>query len=158
MHELALSDLNAILPELWLALAGMAVLMMGVFTRRNATGLAVWIAVAVFVVAGFLVHLQPGSGSAFDGIVIIDTFGDFMKTLVLIGASLTLIMSLGFIRREGMDRFEFPVLIVLGTLGMFVMMSANDLLSLYVGLEMQSLALYVCAAFQRDDLRSVRQV
>ncbi len=154
MHELALSDLNAILPELWLALAGMAVLMMGVFTRRNATGLAVWIAVAVFVVAGFLVHLQPGSGSAFDGIVIIDTFGDFMKTLVLIGASLTLIMSLGFIRREGMDRFEFPVLIVLGTLGMFVMMSANDLLSLYVGLEMQSLALYVCAAFQRDDLRS----
>ena len=154
MHELLISDLNAILPELWLALSALGMLMLGAFTKRNATRLSVWVAVAVFIVAGFLVHLQPGSGAVFDGLVINDTFGDFMKTLVLLGAGLTLILSLGFIRREGMDRFEFPVLIVLATLGMFVMISANDLLSLYVGLEMQSLALYVCAAFQRDNLRS----
>lgn len=154
MHELLISDLNAILPEIWLALSAMGMLMLGVFAKRNATRLTVWVAVAVFIVAGFLIHLQPGSGSVFDGLVINDTFGDFMKTLVLLGAGLTLILSLGFIRREGMDRFEFPVLIVLATLGMFVMISANDLLSLYVGLEMQSLALYVCAAFQRDNLRS----
>jgi NADH-quinone oxidoreductase subunit N len=154
MHELLISDLNAILPEIWLAVSGLGMLMLGAFTKRNATRLSVWVAVLVFIVAGFLVHLLPGSGSVFDGLVINDTFGDFMKTLVLLGAGLTLILSLGFIRREGMDRFEFPVLIVLATLGMFIMISANDLMTLYVGLEMQSLALYVCAAFQRDNLRS----
>lgn len=154
MHELALSDLQAILPELWFAVAGMALLMLGVFVKGPTTRLAVWLAVAVFAVAGILINTQDASDSSFGGLVIIDTFGDFMKTLVLIGAGLTLIMSLGFIQREGMDKFEYPVLVVFATLGMFIMISANDLMTLYVGLEMQSLALYVCAAFQRDNLRS----
>jgi NADH-quinone oxidoreductase subunit N len=77
-----------------------------------------------------------------------------MKALVLIGAAVTLVMSLGFIRREGMERFEFPILILFATLGMLMMVSANDLMSLYIGLEVQSLALYVIAAFQRDSLRA----
>jgi len=154
MHELALSDLAAILPELWFAVAGMALLMMGVFVKGPTTRFAVWGGVLIFVIAGSLIHVQGGETVGFGGLVVIDRFGDFMKTLVLIGAGLTLIMSLGFIQREGMNRFEYPVLVVLSTLGMFVMISANDLLSLYVGLEMQSLALYVCAAFQRDNLRS----
>ncbi|MBT6202738.1 MAG: NADH-quinone oxidoreductase subunit NuoN [Rhodospirillaceae bacterium] len=150
-----LSDLGAILPELWFAVVGMTMLMLGVFLPiKNPARIIAWVAIAAFVVAGFLVHLQTGAGPAFGGLVMVDVFGDFMKTLVLIGAGFTLIMSLGFIRREGMERFEFPVLIVFATLGMFIMISANDLLSLYVGLEMQSLALYVCAAFQRDNLRS----
>ena len=154
MHELLVSDLFAILPEIWFAVAGMALLMVGVFTRGDNTRLVLWLAIGAFVVCGLLMRLLGEHGAPFAGLVVNDSFGDFMKTLVLVGAGLALVMSLGFIRREGMERFEYPVLIVFATLGMFVMVSANDLLSLYVGLEMQSLALYVCAAFQRDNLRS----
>ena len=153
MNELALSDLQTALPELWLAVAGMALLMLGVFTSNRATRIIVGLTIAVFVVAGIMVNSGAG-GTAFNGLIIDDTFGAFMKTLILIGSGLTLLMSIGYIRREGMERFEFPVLIVFATLGMFIMVSANDLMSLYIGLEMQSLALYVCAAFQRDNLRS----
>ena len=77
-----------------------------------------------------------------------------MKILVLLGAALTMIMSLGYIEREQMDRFEFPVLMLFATLGMLMMVSANDLISLYLGLELQSLSLYVIAAFRRDTVRS----
>jgi len=153
MNELALSDLQIVLPELWLAVAGMALLMLGVFTSNGSTRLITGLTLLVFLVAGVLVNSGP-SGTAFESLVVADRFGAFMKTLVLIGGGLTLLMSLGFIRREGMERFEYPVLILFATLGMFVMVSANDLMSLYIGLEMQSLALYVCAAFQRDNLRS----
>ena len=77
-----------------------------------------------------------------------------MKVLVLIGSALAIVMSLSYIRDEGMEQFEFPVLMVLATLGMLMMISANDLMSLYMGLELQSLALYVVAAFKRESLRS----
>ncbi|MDA1071827.1 MAG: NADH-quinone oxidoreductase subunit NuoN [Proteobacteria bacterium] len=153
MNELALSDLQIVLPEIWLALAGMALLMVGVFTSNRSTRLITGLTLVVFIIAGVLVN-SGLDGTGFGGLVVDDRFGAFMKTLVLIGAGLTLLMSLGFIRREGMERFEFPVLILFATLGMFIMVSANDLMSLYIGLEMQSLALYVCAAFQRDNLRS----
>src|SRR3546814_18753309 len=77
-----------------------------------------------------------------------------MKVLVLLGSILALIMSGGFIRREGMARFEYPLLIVFATVGMLLMISANDLIALYLGLELQNLSLYVLAAFQRDSVRS----
>jgi len=78
----------------------------------------------------------------------------FMKMLILLGSFLAIVMSHGYIHREGMARFEYPVLIIFATLGMLMMVSANDLISLYIGLELQSLSLYVIAAFQRDTLRS----
>jgi len=151
--EFSLVDLGLVLPEVWFAVAAMALLMLGVFLGNRSTRLVTLLVLVAFVVGGILVN-TGASGTAFDGLVINDTFGAFMKTLVLIGGGLTLIMSLGYIRREGMERFEFPILILLATLGMFVMVSANNLMTLYIGLEMQSLALYVCAAFQRDSLRS----
>jgi NADH-quinone oxidoreductase subunit N len=77
-----------------------------------------------------------------------------MKTLTLIGSIVALAMSVGFARAEKFDRFEFPILIVLATLGMMLMVSANSLLTLYMGLELQSLALYVVAAINRDSVRS----
>ena len=77
-----------------------------------------------------------------------------MKVLVLLGSGLAIVMSLGYIRHQNIERFEYPVLIVLATLGMAMMISANDLMSLYLGLELQSLALYVVAAFRRDSARS----
>ena len=154
MHELVTADLLAILPALWLAVAGMALLMAGVFLKDGASRIVFWGAVTALAVAGFLVILGPRDALPFDGLLVVDAFGRFMTVLVVAGAGLTLIMAQGFMRRESMDRFELPVLLVFATLGMFLMVQANDLMSLYVGLEMQSLALYVCAAFQQDKIRS----
>ena len=84
----------------------------------------------------------------------VDQFARFMKWLVLIGSALAVIMSINYNAREGIERFEFPVLILFASLGMLLMVSANDLISLYVGLELQSLSLYVIAAFRRDSAKS----
>src|SRR3546814_6440917 len=81
---------------------------------------------------------------------IADAFGDFMKLLVLAGSAVSLVMALRYIEREDMARFEFSVLILLATVGMMMMISANDMLALYLGLELQSLSLYGVAAFRRD--------
>ena len=141
--------------EIWLAVAGMALLMLGVFRGERSTRLVAALTVVAFMVAYmFVAGPMARTGTAMGGLFVIDAFAVFMKTLVLLGAGLTLILSLGFIRRENMDRFEFPVLVLFATLGMLMMVSANDLISLYMGLELQSLALYVIAAFQRDSLRS----
>jgi NADH-quinone oxidoreductase subunit N len=93
-------------------------------------------------------------GTGFGGSFVADPFGRFMKMLTLIGSLVTLVMSVGFARAERFDRFEYPVLIVLATLGMMLMISANSMLALYLGLELQSLALYVVAAINRDNIRS----
>ena len=147
--------LTPVLAEIWLALAAMGLLMFGAFRGHRATRMISGLVVASFIIA-YLLIAGPSSPTTttFDGLFVVDDFAIFMKFLVLVGAGLTLIMSLGFIRRENMERFEFPVLLLLATLGMMMMVSANDLMSLYVGLELQSLALYVVAAFQRDSLRS----
>ena len=148
-------DLTPVLAEVWLAVVGMVLLMIGVFRGKGSTRAIAALAVASFVVA-FLLTLGPANQAlaAKDGLFVVDNFAVFMKTLVLIGASLTLIMSLGYLRREKMDRFEYPVLIVFATAGMLLMVSANDLVALYMGLELQSLSLYIIAAFQRDSVRS----
>src|SRR5262245_36695621 len=144
------------LPEIFLAAAGLALLMLGVFLRGNPTERIAWLSVLVLVVTGALLFWSPppGTQTAFQGLYIVDPFGRFLKLLVLIGSAITIIMSFDYVARENMRRFEFPVLLVFATLGMMMMLSANDLMALYVGLELQSLALYVVAAFQRDSIRS----
>ena len=151
----AMPVLTPALAEIWLAVIGMALLMLGVFRGDGATRLVSGLTVGALAIA-FLTIVVPVSTpeTALDGLFIVDSFAVFMKGLVLVGAALTLILSLGFIRREGMERIEYPVLLLFATLGMMLMVSANDLISLYMGLELQSLALYVVAAFQRDSLRS----
>ncbi len=145
----------ALAPELLLACGAMGLLMLGVFRNEEEGKLAGWIAVALLVLAGGLV-LWPGVGDAtlFGGSFITDGFARFMKVLTLIGSATALIMSFGYLRQARLLKFEFPVLIVLATLGMLMMISANDLIALYLGLELQSLALYVIAAFRRDSVRS----
>ncbi len=148
-------DLTSALPEVFLACAAMALLMVGVFFRGQATRLVLALTVAVLAVTFFLVVFTPGDRTlAFNGLFVTDHFTDYMKALVLLGAALTIAMSLSYIEREQMDRFELPVLMLFATLGMLAMVSANDLISLYLGLELQSLSLYVIAAFRRDTVRS----
>jgi NADH-quinone oxidoreductase subunit N len=91
---------------------------------------------------------------AFGGLFIVDSFASFMKPLVLLGAALAIIMSVDYIEREKFARAEYPVIMLFATLGMMLMISANDLIALYVGLELQSLSLYVAAAIRRDSVRS----
>ena len=149
------ADLIASLPELWLACGGMALLMMGVFLPRNATTTVMILSVvAVAVAMALLWVFEPDPGIAYGGLFVNDAFTFFMKSLVLIGSLLTIVMSIGYAQRESMNRFEFPILMVFATLGMLMMVSANDLISLYLGLELQSLSLYVMAAFRKDTLRS----
>ena len=150
-------DVLAAGPEIFLALVGMVLMMIGVFSpEKRALGVVSGLTVASFVaVLAYYVFVASGERSvAFAGLFVTDSFAVFMKVLVLLGAVLVLLMGDSFVRREGMGRFEFPILIVYATVGMMMMISANDLISLYMGLELQSLSLYVIAAIQRDRVRS----
>ncbi len=147
--------LGLALPEIFLAIAGMILLMYGVFRGDESTNAVSWGAVAAFAIAALLIPSGDGGrAEAFGGMFVVDRFGAYMKLLVLLGSALTLIMSMDFNRREGIVRFEYPVLFVFATLGMLMMISAGDLIALYIGLELQSLSLYVVAAFRRDSIKS----
>ena len=148
-------DLMPAMPEIILVCVAMFLLMFGVFQGNDSTRTVSWLAVVTMAIVGFFVIVGPSeSVETFSGLFIVDQFAVFMKLLVLIGSALAIVMSFGYIRAEGMERFEYPVLIMLATLGMLMMISANDLMALYLGLELQSLALYVVAAFKRESLRS----
>ena len=112
------------------------------------------LAVGVLAAAILWLIVLPENGNAFGASFVSDPFGRFMKVLALVGSAVTLLMSMGFAKQEKFDKFEFPVLILLATLGMMLMISAADMLTLYLGLELQSLAIYVLAAINRDSLRS----
>jgi NADH-quinone oxidoreductase subunit N len=153
--ELLSQSLTLALPELILAGGAMVLLMIGVFApadRANSTVTGLAVAVLIGVLGWML--LMGDRGEAFGGAYVQDGYAAFMKTLTLIGSIVALAMSVGFARAEKFDRFEFPILIMLSTLGMMLMVSANSLLTLYMGLELQSLALYVVAAINRDSVRS----
>ena len=141
-------------PELLLACGAVALLMIGVFQRQDGFRLVSWLAVAVLAATIILVARGPAAGLAFGNLFVVDRFAQFMKIVVLGATALSILLSLDYAQREQMGRFEFPVLMLFATLGMLAMISANDLISLYLGLELQSLSLYVVAAFQRDSVRS----
>jgi len=151
-----LPNLLAALPEAFLAVAAMALLILGVFQGEARAAKEVsWLSVVVLVVTMFMVGAQSGARHVtFAGLFVTDGYAIFAKILVLIGSALSLILSIRYNERENIARFEYPVLVLLSTTGMLVMISANDLLTLYLGLEMQSLALYIVASFDRDSARS----
>jgi len=150
------------LPELFLALVIMALLMIGVFQKGGAadrdaktTRLISYLSIIALVLALLLVlTLSGGRLVTFSNMFVSDPFAVFCKVLVLVGSALSIIISVSYVERVNMARFEYSILIVFATLGMMMMISANDLIALFIGLEMQSLSLYVIAAFRRDDMRS----
>ncbi|WP_296743840.1 NADH-quinone oxidoreductase subunit NuoN, partial [Mesorhizobium sp.] len=149
-----LSSLSLSTPELILAIGALALLMVGAYSRSNNTMTVTGLAVVVLVIAGVWLASSGGEGPGYGGSFVQDSFGRFMKMLALIGSAVTLVMSMRFARQEHFDKFEYPVLILLCTLGMLLMISANSMIGLYLGLELQSLAIYVLAAINRDNLRS----
>ena len=155
MTEIAtLPSLAPLAVELLLAVGAMVLLMFGAFTGERSAPTITGIAVALLAVAVLMLAVMDNNGPTFDGAFIMDPFARFMKILTLIGSGVAIAMSVGYARAEKFERFEYPILIILATLGMLLMISANDMISLYLGLELQSLALYVLAAIHRDSVRS----
>jgi NADH-quinone oxidoreductase subunit N len=150
-------DLAPAITEIFLVCVGLAVLMVGAFLDREprASRVVTPLCVAALLIGiVLLAALDAGEAFTFGGHFVTDTFAVYLKVLILLGAALCLIMSPGFLRDEGIERFEFPVLALFSTVGMLMMISANSLLALYLALELQSLPLYVMTAFHRDQTRS----
>jgi NADH-quinone oxidoreductase subunit N len=143
------------LPEIVLAFGALVLVLVGAFRGERSTPLVTGLALLFLMIALATVVRMPSTSTAtLGGAFMIDGFAKFMKVLALIGSGATLILCEDYFRREGIARFEFPILILLSSIGMLMMISANDLIALYLGLELQSLAAYVIASFHRDDLRS----
>jgi NADH-quinone oxidoreductase subunit N len=155
MSAAAFPGLSPAVPEMLLAAAAMILLVVGVLRGEGSTRLVSWLAILSLLLV--LAVAQLGGGErriGFYGMFVADAFGLFMKTLVLAGSAVAILLAMRYNEEQGIDRFEFPVLVMLATTGMMVMISANDLITLYVGLELQNLSLYVVASFNRDSRRS----
>ena len=151
------ADLNVILPEIILSLFAMATLLAAVYTTKDkAAGLITWATSAVFVLLGVWIMATSGDEdvTAFHGMFIDDGFARFAKVVILFSAAAVLVMGQEYMARRGILKFEYPVLVTLAVVGMMMMVSAGDLIALYMGLELQSLALYVVASLRRDSVKS----
>ena len=155
MNMLQNYDAVASLPEIVLACLAMVLLMYGVFKKGDAND---HVTLGAVVSLGFVMALVifggEGKVTAFGGAFVVDTFARVMKIMALFGSAIAIILSSHFMKRVKMARFEYPILVMLASVGMMMMISANDLISLYVGLELQSLSLYVVAAIDRDSAKS----
>jgi NADH-quinone oxidoreductase subunit N len=148
-------DLLPALPEIVLAVGAMVLLMLGAFRGERSAGAMNWLAILLLIGAGALVVWLPaGKLVAFGGSFIVDPFARFLKLLALTGSATAILMSTSYLKIERQERFEYPILIVLSATGMLMLISAADLIALYLGLELMSLALYVLAAINRDSVRS----
>ena len=143
------------LPETILAVGVMALLAIGAWRGERGFALVDELAVALLglAIVSIVLSVKPDM-SVFDGAYIDDGFARFMKVLALSAALVSILMSVDYLQRAGLEKFEYPILIILSTLGMMLLISANNLIALYLGLELMSLALYVMAAFAREDGRA----
>ena len=151
-----LETLTYAYPELVLAIGAMGLLITGVFLGDSSAKQISYGAVTLLVIAILLVLFGPEANdvSLFDGAFKVDTFAVFSKVIIFAAAAIAILMSDRYLAGEKLGRFEYPVLIVLAAFGMSLMVSATDLISLYMGVETQSLALYILASFNRDSRRS----
>jgi NADH-quinone oxidoreductase subunit N len=150
------ADLNVILPEVLLSAFALAGLLVAVYTTKDRMGsLLVWATAGVFALLALWIGTSgEGTRVAFNGMFIEDSFARFAKVTILLSAAAVLVMSEGYMRARNLLRFEYPMLVALAAVGMMMMVSAGDLMALYMGLELQSLALYVVASLRRDSVKS----
>ena len=150
------ADLNIILPEILLALFAIFALLGGVYTGKDGVASTlVWLTSAAMVALAAWIGLTgEGTNVAFNGMFSDDGFSRFAKVVILLSTAAVLLMGEGYMSKRGLLRFEYPILVALSVVGMMMMVSAGDLMALYMGLELQSLALYVVASLRRDSARS----
>ncbi|MBV8612516.1 MAG: NADH-quinone oxidoreductase subunit NuoN [Acetobacteraceae bacterium] len=141
------------LPEIVLSVLGMMILVYGVLRKGEQTQTVTMLVLGAFLLTGFLMVTRAG-GVGFHGQFVVDPFAVLIKALVLVSSAFTLMLALDYNRRQGIARFEFPVLVLFATVGAMGMASAANLITLYLSLELLSLCSYVLAAFARDELRS----
>jgi NADH-quinone oxidoreductase subunit N len=155
MTSIGLSDLVPVLPEIVLAVGAMTLLMFGAFRGDRSASAVNWLSILLLVAAGIVVVLLPaGTLQTFGGSFVVDPFARFLKLVAIVGSATAILMSVDYLKRERQQKFEYAILILLSTTGMFMLISAADLIALYLGLELMSLALYVLAAINRDSVRS----
>lgn len=144
------------LPEVILAVGVMLLILIGAFRGEKGFSLVDEMAVGILGLAIVVILLSSKQVdvTVFDGAFIDDAFSRFLKVLTLVGAMASILLSVDWLQRNGLEKFEYPVLVMLSTLGMMLLISADNLIALYLGLELMSLALYVMAAFARDDGRA----
>lgn len=147
------SALNLAAPELTLAVGGLVLLMLGAFTGEKSTRLISGLSILLLAAASVLAAVGP-LGTAFNGAYVADPLAVYGKVAIFLSAAVAIVLGDGWIHRNRIAKFEFPVLIVLASVGMSMMASSGDLISLYIGIEMHSLALYVLAAYHRDNLKA----
>lgn len=149
------ADIQTVMPEILLAVYAMLALLAAVYTTKDDMApLLTWATAGVFAVLAFWIGTGEGTTAAFGGMYVDDAFGRFAKVVILISAAAVLLMSQDYMQKRNLLRFEYPLLVALAVVGMMVMVSAGDLMALYMGLELQSLALYVVASLRRDNLKS----
>ncbi|MDQ0468890.1 NADH-quinone oxidoreductase subunit NuoN [Labrys wisconsinensis] len=149
-------DFAPAIPEILLVVGAIGLLMYGVFAGEGSMRPVSYVAVALIVAVGIGIAYFSGSDRVvtFGGSFVVDGFARFTKLVTLIGSGAAILLSLDYLQAKRIERFEYPVLILLATTGMMIMLSSGDLITLYLGLELQSLALYVVASIHRDDTRS----
>jgi NADH-quinone oxidoreductase subunit N len=150
-----MDQLNLIIPELFLTTSIMILLMIGVF-YKNSFNLIFKLSVIILLATFILLfnHSIDTSAKLFNNSYAIDYFSLFMKVLTLIACIFVMLSSFDYIKLIGINKMEYPILILSSTLGMMIMISSYDLIVFYMGLELQSLSLYVLASFNRDNHRS----
>ncbi|MBU2982089.1 NADH-quinone oxidoreductase subunit NuoN [Lentibacter algarum] len=150
------ADLNTILPEILIALYAMLALVAAVYTGKDKLAAPItYLTAAVFLGMSAYIGLNGSDATAaFGGMFQDDAFARFAKVMILVSAAAVLVMGMGYLESRNMMKFEYPILVALSVVGMMFMVSAGDLMALYMGLELQSLALYVIAAMRRDSVRS----
>ena len=150
------ADLNTILPEIVISVYAMLALLGAVYTSKDKlAGLVTYATAGLLLLVAAWIGLNGGGATtAFGGMFVDDAFARFAKVTILLSAAAVLVMGIGYLERHKMMKFEYPILVALSVVGMMFMVSAGDLMALYMGLELQSLALYVIAAMRRDSLRS----
>ena len=150
------ADFSILLPEIILAIFAMAALLFAVYTGKDKTApMMVWGTAGIFLILALYIGLNgEGANLAFDGLFRDDAFARFSKIVILVSAAAVLVMSQDYMQKRDLLRFEYPLLVALAAVGMCVMVSAGDLIVLYMGLELQSLALYVVASLRRDSVKS----
>jgi len=150
-----LSSVLLAFPELILSTAALVLMMIVAWFEDRSAAAVTWIAVAALVAAAIFIPGYDGSRAVgFGGLIVADGFSAFSRAVIYAGAAAALIAANGWFGRDKDYRAEYPLLILFSSVGMGMMVSASDLLTLYVGLELQSLAAYVLASFQRTDSRS----
>ena len=150
------ADIQILMPEIVLAVFAMAALLIAVYTTKDALApLLTWATSGLFVLLAIWIGVNgQGTNVAFGGMFIDDGFARFAKIVILMSAAAVLLMSESYMQQRGLLKFEYPILVALAVVGMMVMVSAGDLMALYMGLELQSLALYVVASLRRDSAKS----